>query len=550
MADRLFCPSCGSENEKVSRFCTSCGAQFPEMAAEMQAAGELEVEEAVAESDTEEADTTTDVEEVVATAEPDLASTIGMEAVVTAAAEFAPEPAGALASESEDDSTVVMDVLADVGSASQVAPEQTIAMEMVSGPGVQEVVQTDPDATIAMESVAAGTTVAEVAAARDPEITSMMQPLQPAAPVHYDAAATAEAKQAQHAAKPKRKRGIVIGIIVVLVVIAAAAIGFFLYQDNQNKERERLLQDLANKTYPVDITIQAEGYYPETSSPIPLRIDGTTYSGETVEQKLLVESSSSDTIELERGTYTVMVPVSPVTQAGGIFQTGQASASFTVSDPEVEQFLAESEESKPDAEQIEALLSAPTEAVVVPKLVLTPLSAVSITDSLIAETYQGLIDYGVPQSEAAQYQSAMVEGHQSAVREQRERRAADRSTFEESLRQLRATENSIANSPTNPDSPGFLSLMDKDQKMAELRPLTRQLVDDLYAYVLDALPESERGSLQASQSEWDAATTQAAEDYLAPYKKNGSTVGQSYAYVKMYVDANLSRAADLINMIE
>lgn len=445
---------------------------------------------------------------------------------------------------------MVMDVLADVGSASQVAPEQTIAMEMVSGPGVQEVVQTDPDATIAMESVAAGTTVAEVAAARDPEITSMMQPLQPAAPVHYDAAATAEAKQAQHAAKPKRKRGIVIGIIVVLVVIAAAAIGFFLYQDNQNKERERLLQDLANKTYPVDITIQAEGYYPETSSPIPLRIDGTTYSGETVEQKLLVESSSSDTIELERGTYTVMVPVSPVTQAGGIFQTGQASASFTVSDPEVEQFLAESEESKPDAEQIEALLSAPTEAVVVPKLVLTPLSAVSITDSLIAETYQGLIDYGVPQSEAAQYQSAMVEGHQSAVREQRERRAADRSTFEESLRQLRATENSIANSPTNPDSPGFLSLMDKDQKMAELRPLTRQLVDDLYAYVLDALPESERGSLQASQSEWDAATTQAAEDYLAPYKKNGSTVGQSYAYVKMYVDANLSRAADLINMIE
>lgn len=126
-------------------------------------------------------------------------------------------------------------------------------------------------------------------------------------------------------ARPKKKTAAIIVVIVAVVLVAGGFLAWYLI-DQHNKA----VWEQEHKAYPVSITINAKGYDPATSSPIPTQIEGTDFEGTSVSTEALIGSDGTDPISLMRGTYTLTVTASPFLNDGTMYDVSKGSVDFEV----------------------------------------------------------------------------------------------------------------------------------------------------------------------------------------------------------------------------
>lgn len=132
-----------------------------------------------------------------------------------------------------------------------------------------------------------------------------------------------EIKQTQSKrAVSKKKIAIVTAVVVVIIGIVAS---WFLI-DQYNKA----VWEQEHKQYPVRLTIVAENYNPDTSTPIPVQISGTDFEGNEVFIETLVGSVDSKQITLMRGNYTLSASASPFLEDGSMYNVSSSRMDFEV----------------------------------------------------------------------------------------------------------------------------------------------------------------------------------------------------------------------------
>lgn len=185
-----------------------------------------------------------------------------------------------------------------------------------------------------------------------------------------------EAPAAQQPNTPPNKKlskrsKIIIGIVIAVVVCAAAVAGYLFYQQYQQDEWNR-----QHQTYSIMLTIES-GQDASTLSAVPIHIEGTDFEGNAVSSDALWSSSETEVASLMRGTYTISVSSSPITQDGTIFDTSTAST-------EIEVTGSDNSENAPTYDT---------------QLPITAIGAESMTQEQIDAACEGLLAAGVSQSE-------------------------------------------------------------------------------------------------------------------------------------------------------
>ncbi|CCY06116.1 putative uncharacterized protein [Eggerthella sp. CAG:1427] len=125
--------------------------------------------------------------------------------------------------------------------------------------------------------------------------------------------------------KLAKKTKIIIAVVVAAVLVLGGLLAWFLI-DQHNKA----VWEQEHKEYPLDLTIVADGYDAETSSPIPIQIEGTDFESNSISIETLVSADMTEPIKLMRGTYTISVSASPFLEDGSMFDVSAGTAEFEV----------------------------------------------------------------------------------------------------------------------------------------------------------------------------------------------------------------------------
>lgn len=125
--------------------------------------------------------------------------------------------------------------------------------------------------------------------------------------------------------KLTKKTKIIIAAVVATVLVLGGLLAWFLI-DQHNKA----VWEQEHKEYPLDLTIVADGYDAETSSPIPIQIEGTDFENNSVSIEALVSADMTEPIKLMRGIYTVSVSASPFLEDGSMFDVSAGTTDFEV----------------------------------------------------------------------------------------------------------------------------------------------------------------------------------------------------------------------------
>lgn len=112
----------------------------------------------------------------------------------------------------------------------------------------------------------------------------------------------------QRLLRGQRELVVVLAVLAVLVAVAGAGLGWHAWQSSLAVQRN-------GTGVPFGLEVPGFG---EGSSPIPLRVEGTTEGGAAVSGVRLV-SQTSGWLSLAPGSYEVSVAGSPVTAEGGVF---------------------------------------------------------------------------------------------------------------------------------------------------------------------------------------------------------------------------------------
>lgn len=276
-----------------------------------------------------------------------------------------------------------------------------------------------------------------------------------------------EDRQPQNAAdaKSSSKKKIAIIAVVVVILIAAIGVGAWYLIDQHNKE----VWEQEHKTYPVNISILSEGYDPETSSPIPVLIEGTDFENNSVSIEALVGSADSEQISLMRGNYTISVSASPFLADGTMFDISGSEGNFEVVG---------------DGKTGQGNVS----------LAMTQLSPSDLTEENITAAKDKLVSLGFDENSADQYADAAL--NQVNEAKLASQMADAKAGFAAELERL--------NSEFENDSRLVGSQMDMNTSAAEYRQKYDALVEDIYSYLTTVLTGDELASLKASQASWEA----------------------------------------------
>lgn len=265
--------------------------------------------------------------------------------------------------------------------------------------------------------------------------------------------------------KGSSKKKIAIIAVAVVILIGAIGAGAWYLIDQHNKE----IWEQEHKTYPVNISILSEGYNPETSSPIPVLIEGTDFEDNPVSMEALVGNADSENISLMRGNYTISVSSSPFLADGTMFDVSASGGEFEVVG---------------DGETGQGNVS----------LTMTQLNQSDLTEESIIEAKDKLVFLGFDESVANQYADAALKQVNEAKLVSQMADAKARFTAE--LEQL--------NSDFENDSRLMGSQMDMNTSAAEYRQKYDALVEDIYSYLTTVLTGDELASLESSQASWEA----------------------------------------------
>jgi hypothetical protein len=143
-----------------------------------------------------------------------------------------------------------------------------------------------------------------------------------------------------HTGLAKRTK-IIIAVVVAVAVIACACVAWYISNENQ-KAAEQAAQEAqaaeqaqweeGHRTYTVDVTLDVPGFDPDTSTPVPLSIEGTDFEGNYVSKTVYLGTTDAEPLELMRGNYSISVVASPFLDDGTLFDDVDTVCSFTVTD--------------------------------------------------------------------------------------------------------------------------------------------------------------------------------------------------------------------------
>lgn len=119
---------------------------------------------------------------------------------------------------------------------------------------------------------------------------------------------------------------IAIAVVAAVVVLGLIAAAVWHFTDQHNKQ----VWEQEHQTYAVSVSFNAQGYDPNTSTPIPVHVSGSDFEGNSVTEDHLIGGGSDDSISLMRGTYTISVSSSPFLQDGTIFDVSNAKVDLEV----------------------------------------------------------------------------------------------------------------------------------------------------------------------------------------------------------------------------
>lgn len=122
---------------------------------------------------------------------------------------------------------------------------------------------------------------------------------------------------------------IIIAVIVAIAVVACVCTAW--YVSNKNEQAAELaVQEEEHRTYTVKVALDVPGFDPATSTPVPLRIEGTDSEGNLVSQYVYLGTANAETLELACGKYSVSVMASPFLDDGTVFDDVNTVCDFTV----------------------------------------------------------------------------------------------------------------------------------------------------------------------------------------------------------------------------
>lgn len=259
------------------------------------------------------------------------------------------------------------------------------------------------------------------------------------------------------------KKAAVIAIVVVLVA-AVAGVAWCMV-DQHNKQ----VWEQEHKTYPVNLTVLAQGYDPQSSTPIPVVISGNDFEGNAVSVEALAGTATCSEIDLMRGTYLLSVSASPFAADGSMFDVSGTTSEFDVTG---------------DGQTGQGNVS----------VSMVKLDDSQITEDTINASKDKLTSLGYDEGTLAPFVDAAED---KAQQTQVSAQLADaKAKFSAELEQL----NSDFKNDPRLNGP----MVDMNASAAEYRQKYDDLVDEIYSYLTSVLTGDDLANLKSSQSAWES----------------------------------------------
>ena len=142
--------------------------------------------------------------------------------------------------------------------------------------------------------------------------------------------------------RSKKPVAIVAAVLAVLLCVGGVAV----WQFQQKAEWDR---SHAFYTLPIDLDAIPAAYDPDSSTPVPVKVEGTDFEGTAFSQTYYL-TPDANTIEAPRGTYTV-APAGDVVREGVLYRTNDEAVDVVVDE---EGWHTASEEEREDAHASES----------------------------------------------------------------------------------------------------------------------------------------------------------------------------------------------------
>lgn len=159
----------------------------------------------------------------------------------------------------------------------------------------------------------------------------------------HSAGSTTVASPAADAAPRRRKTGAIVAAALALALLAGGGVGGFMWwqgeqariaEEARQKAEEQAAWEREHQRYPAPVQIDCPGLDTTTGTKIPLRVTGTDFEGNKVDETFYTDQAGTG-VELMRGDYTFTVPASPIAADGTIYDaaaTEEIPLSGTVHD--------------------------------------------------------------------------------------------------------------------------------------------------------------------------------------------------------------------------
>lgn len=302
----MQCPRCNSKLDASLRFCPSCGLSVEEL---VQSLAMEQPEPGDQEKVTEDEP---DLESGVPSSD-ELAGTEGDQAATSVGEDTDPADAGDSSEERiEDDQAGPADNPASSESESDDTADEPVAQD-----GIAALEESDG------------------ALAADPETVPAAQRSNEPDAGEKEALPGEEQESGSGLARFVKKHAVVLTALLVMLVGCVVALGIWIYRNNEaaahKQEQEQAYQKALGTAQVVPLVIQIDGYDEGASSPIPLKVTGTSKVGDAVDKVVLVKPSMPQ-LELLPGTYSIALAGYPVTADGTLFRGSVDTYEVTVGD--------------------------------------------------------------------------------------------------------------------------------------------------------------------------------------------------------------------------
>lgn len=227
-----------------------------------------------------------------------------------------------------------------------------------------------------------------------------------------------------------RKKKIILIAVIAVCLIAIIAI---VLMSLSNQRRAQDAQSIAHQKIAFEFNIDVPGFDYASSTPIPMRVSGTDFTGANVSQDFLYDGSVSSVPEVERGQYTISIMASPISGEGTMYKLATPAITAVVTDPTVEEQLRELGH---DELIGTAQTQDPSSDSVVyegGELALTPLAPIDVTDEMLDATRDALENSGYDVTKIEDFEK-LVETARNAARQEL---LAKQTTFSDSRLSLK-----------------------------------------------------------------------------------------------------------------